>query len=181
MVEKTNKDLFKHILTPLTITLGDEFQCLAKSDYDGILLLIGIEKKILELNLPINLHYVLLNGEITTKIDTSTSYGMLGNGLTEARKLLSSKKRDRANFQFKLCDELKNKELTLLFKIYHQISSKWNTKDYSLIYEMLDNKNNQVVADNHKKSRSQIWKRRKTLHIESIDSVFTLAKLISLN
>lgn len=92
MVEKTNKDLFKHILTPLTITLGDEFQCLAKSDYDGILLLIGIEKKILELNLPINLHYVLLNGEITTKIDTSTSYGMLGNGLTEARKLLSSKK-----------------------------------------------------------------------------------------
>lgn len=46
---------------------------------------------------------------------------------------------------------------------------------------MLDNKNNQVVADNHKKSRSQIWKRRKTLHIESIDSVFTLAKLISLN
>lgn len=57
-----------------------------------------------------------MNGEITTKIDTSTSYGMLGNGLTEARKLLSSKNAIEQIFNLKLCDELKNKELTLLLK-----------------------------------------------------------------
>lgn len=108
LVESTNKKFSKDILSPLTITLGDEFQGVLNSVSTGIDLLFHLEEELLITEPDFKLHYVLLLGEIETEINPDIAYEMMGKGLTEARKMLSSKKRNRKRFRFKL----QNKEQT---------------------------------------------------------------------
>ncbi len=166
-VQSVNETYDTSILSPLTITLGDEFQGVCVNNVQGVSLLLALEKSVLEHQLPYRLHYVLLEGEIDTEINTKTAYGMLGKGLTDARELLSSKKRDRRRFELRLDKKYVSKQLNRLFEILDSLSQNWKTDDYALILSMLEHQNNQTVADLHQKTRAQIWKRRNTLQIET--------------
>jgi hypothetical protein len=166
MVQAMNKDHKASILSPLTITLGDEFQGICADSVHGVNLLLEFELYRLEHQLPYQLHFVLLEGSIDTEINKETAYGMLGSGLTEARELLSSKKRDRNRFEVLLKDELMAVQLSRLFSVLDGISESWKVSDFPLILDMLKQSNNQMVADQHQKTRAQIWKRRKTLQVE---------------
>ena len=165
LVTETNSAFKKNILSPLTITLGDEFQGVLKTTASGINLLFHMEEAILEKELDFKLHYVLLLGEIETEINSKIAYEMLGKGLTEARKLLSSKKRNRKRFKFKLRDKEQSDQLTKLFEVLDAIILNWKKEDYPLILDMISNDNNEEVGELHGKNRAQIWKRRKTLMI----------------
>lgn len=165
LVSETNTSFKKNILSPLTITLGDEFQGVLKTTASGINLLFHMEEAILEKELDFKLHYVLLLGEIETDINPEIAYEMLGKGLTEARKLLSSKKRNRKRFKFKLRNKEQSDQLTKLFEVLDAIILNWKKEDYPLILDMISNDNNEEVGELHSKNRAQIWKRRKTLMI----------------
>lgn len=166
-VETVNKIFSESILSPLTITLGDEFQGVCKNTESGIHLLLEMEKLSLAQQLPFRMHFVLMEGEIETEINPETAYGMLGAGLTKARELLSSKKRDRKRFELRLSDEFKITQLSRLFEVLDALSQNWKPEDFELILSMLEYQNNQTVADQHQKNRAQIWKRRNTLQIEA--------------
>ncbi len=166
MIQSINSEKRPSILSPLTITLGDEFQGVAKSVADGINILINMEKYRLSHQTPYRMHFVLLEGEIDTEINTKTAYGMLGSGLTSARELLSSKKRDRKRFEIRLQDAFLSNQLNRLFAVLDGLSESWKVEDFPLILDMLNEVNNQTVADKHQKTRAQIWKRRKTLQVE---------------
>ncbi|MFY0683583.1 MAG: hypothetical protein JXR20_03460 [Balneola sp.] len=165
LVTETNSSFKKNILSPLTITLGDEFQGVLKTTASGVNLLFHMEEAILEKELDFKLHYVLLLGEIETEINPKIAYEMLGKGLTEARKLLSSKKRNRKRFKFKLRDKEQSDQLTKLFEVLDALILNWKKEDYPLILDMISNDNNEEVGELHGKNRAQIWKRRKTLMI----------------
>ncbi|MEP1150558.1 MAG: SatD family protein [Balneola sp.] len=165
LVTETNSSFKKNILSPLTITLGDEFQGVLKTTASGVNLLFHMEEAILEKELDFKLHYVLLLGEIETEINPKIAYEMLGKGLTEARNLLSSKKRNRKRFKFKLRDKEQSDQLTKLFEVLDAIILNWKKEDYPLILDMISNDNNEEVGELHGKNRAQIWKRRKTLMI----------------
>ena len=90
---------------------------------------------------------------------------MMGKGLTEARKMLSSKKRNRKRFRFKLQNKEQTEQLSKIFEVLDTIILNWKKEDYPLILDMINNDNNSEVGDLHDKNRDQIWKRRKTLMI----------------
>ena len=166
-VQVVNETYNSSILSPLTITLGDEFQGVCADTVQGVELLLNMERTVLEQQLPFRMHFVLLEGEIDTEINSKTAYGMLGKGLTEARELLSSKKRDRRRFELRLNQPFLTTQLNRLFGILDALSQNWKPEDYALIVSMLEHQNNQTVADLHQKNRAQIWKRRNTLQIET--------------
>lgn len=166
IVSSCNKTLEGEILSPYTVTLGDEFQGVARSIgglFDSIFYL---EEISLLKRLKFKMRYVGMYGEIDTPINRMKAHGMMGAGLTRAREMLTAKRRRKPRFQFELPDAQMTKELNLLFLVIDGIIAKWDPDDGPLILDMIANNNNVEVGKKHKKNRTQIWKRRKNMLIE---------------
>ena len=173
IVDLCNQQFKSDILSPLTITLGDEFQGVVKSAHAGVSILFFLEEASLKIAPFFKLHFVLHHGLIDTKINPDIAYEMMGSGLTEARQLLSDKKRGRARFKFALQDDHSSTQLGRLFEVLDTIILNWKKDDYPLILDMIQNANNKEVGELHDKNRDQIWKRRKTLMIEEYNHLKT--------
>lgn len=166
LVKYINESLEEKTLSPYTVTLGDEFQGVTKSLKSGIETLFYFEELRLEQQHEFKLHYVLHHGKIETEINPETSYGMLGEGLTQAREKLTSKKRDRKRFNISLRSDEQSMQLDRLFEVLDGITERWKVDDFPLILDMIRNQNDQEVGEKHEKDRSQIYRRRKTLMIK---------------
>ena len=173
LVEECNQQFNDYILSPLTITLGDEFQGIVKEGHAGIDILFFLEEACLRISPFFKLHYVFHYGEIDTEINPEIAYEMLGSGLSEARSMLSDKKRGRARFKFSLKDEHTSTQIGRLFEVVDTLILNWKKEDYPLILDMIQDSNNKEVGDKHGKNRDQIWKRRKTLMIEEYNHLKT--------
>src|ERR1700712_2907163 len=66
-INTKNKDL---ILSPLTITLGDEFQGIIKNIAGAINIVLDLEEEIIRRNATFKLRYVIVEGLIETPINT---------------------------------------------------------------------------------------------------------------
>lgn len=171
LVRSANADLSERTLSPYTVTLGDEFQGVTKSLASGVETLFYFEEQRLIRELDFKLHYVLHIGKINTEINPETSYGMLGKGLTQARNLLTAKKRDRKRFNFSLKNNEESEQLTRIFEVLDGITERWKKDDYALILDMIRNDNDQEVGEKNHKDRSQIYRRRKTLLINEYNQL----------
>jgi hypothetical protein len=123
VVVNCNATLTESFMSPLTITLGDEFQGVSASLNDAIETLLFLEDALLQVQPAFKLRYVLVYGEIETSINSEIAYGMLGPGLTLAREILNTKRRGLQRFQLKLRDDLKERNLSMLFRLLELISS----------------------------------------------------------
>ncbi len=187
-VAACNRDLAEGILSPLTITLGDEFQGLAHTLGDAVACVLYLDETSIAEGRPFQLRYVIHEGEIETPINRKTAYGMLGPALTRARTLLSDKPaaaalareiletdmRGRARFLVDTRDRRRSDQLTRLFAVADGIQSRWREDDCPLVTDMLRWQSNVEVAARHGKNRSQVWKRRTTLLIEE----YRLVKMV---
>lgn len=176
LVKTINAKFKDGILSPLTITLGDEFQGIIQSTESGIKTILDFEEERLKQQLDFNLHFVLLKGKIETEINPDIAYGMMGSGLTDARKILTSKKRSRKRFRFEI-DKIRYPNLEDLFEVLDGIIGNWKLEDFPLVYDMIQNPNDAEVGKKYQKDRSLIWRRRKTLMIKE----YTLLKRFILN
>src|ERR1700679_127228 len=86
VVSAINVSNKENLLSPLTITLGDEFQGITKGLKEAISVILNIEENIIITGNTFKLRYVIVEGAIDTPINSSIAYGMLGDGLTRARK-----------------------------------------------------------------------------------------------
>ncbi len=167
LVNKCNDEKSNIILSPFTITLGDEFQGIVKSLSTSIEVIFHFQELILKNKYSFKLRYVLKHGIIDTPINKETAYGMLGQGLSFARKKLGEKKRNRKKYQIFIDNQILNYQLENLLFVASGIENSWKIKDFTLIFDMLQNDNNSEIAEVHKpKNRSQIWKKRKNLFIK---------------
>jgi hypothetical protein len=160
------------LLSPITITLGDEFQCIVKSVEAGIELMLAIDEKKLYEMADFKLRYVLVEGGIETPINHDIAYGMLGEGLTMAREKLVEYKNSYHRYSIQLNNVSKSEALANSLIVYQNITDTWKMeKDYHLISRFLDLKDYKLVADEMGKTRSQIWKREKSLNLEAYFSI----------
>ena len=88
-VSRANEANLDHLISPLTITLGDEFQGLTSSLTRGF-------RVVTELRLGLLVHgircrFVLGTVKLETKVNTETAWNMMGEGLPQARKKLNNK------------------------------------------------------------------------------------------
>lgn len=167
IVNSCNQELSDCILSPYTITLGDEFQGVAKSLHCSVQSVFYLEEATLREQLPFRLRYVIHFGEIVTEINPAIAYEMVGPGLTRARELLAAKRRGRPRFLVDRPDQYLATQLNRLFGVIASLTQEWDIEDSRLIYDMLASDDNNAIANKYGKDRSQIYKRRRTLHISA--------------
>ncbi|MFC4930047.1 SatD family protein [Massilia sp. GCM10023247] len=166
IVEECNYAHRDTLLSPFTITLGDEFQGVAASLSAAVDSILFLEDRTLTVQPVFSLRYVLVYGAIDTPINPTIAHGMVGSGLTSAREMLTKKRRGRPRFQLDLGGGAYTEELRMVFRLLELLSTHWKEKDYILIRELLWGSDDKEVALRFGKTASQIWKRKKTLQIE---------------
>jgi len=172
LVIEINKKYKKKIKSPLTITLGDEFQGVIEDLKSSLEIIIAIEEEVIHKKCEFTLRFVLLEGIIDTKINSKVAYEMLGPGLTESRKRISLLKERNKRFDIVLENEAISAILNNAFIILQQLTSKWKINtDYEIVSSFIKSKDYKRVAQIVHKTRSQIWKREKTLNIESFFAI----------
>jgi hypothetical protein len=177
LCEVISQEFRNNFISPLTITLGDEFQCVVKSEKDGIEVIMAFEEQIIKSNFQFALRFVLLQGKIETEINTKVAHGMLGQGLTEARQTLQDMKKTDHRYFVKLENPV-YKPLEPILQVYQYLIDSWDViKDYPTVAKFLDNQDYKEVARRMGLNASQIWKRKKTL---KMDQYFQIKKAILL-
>ena len=175
-----NQKRIKNLISPLTITLGDEFQGLIDTIENGIETIFDIEEMILEKRYNLKLRYVLLFGEISTEINNEIAYEMLGEGLTTARKYLTLLKKKDSRFYISLNKERRREEyLNKAFSIYQNYVDSWKEKDIEIVKEFLTHEDYKEVAKNVNIDPSNAWRRKKSLNINEYKDIKKIILLIS--
>lgn len=175
-----NKKYSNSLLSPLTITLGDEFQGIVQNLNDTIQILIDLEEFIIENNYNIKLRYVVNYGKIDTAINKKIAYEMLGEGLTNARLIINKMKTSSLRFNFKIDNLEKESIINNSFVIFQSIVDGWKIdKNYELITNFLKYKDYKIVAEKMNKERSLMWKREKSLNLNSYNSVKEILEKIT--
>ncbi|MHC5353062.1 SatD family protein [Myroides sp. LJL115] len=167
LVEYINEKYKMEILSPLTITLGDEFQGVIGDMVSCFKIIFSLEEFILEHSLSLKLRYVVNFGDIDTEINPQVAYGMLGKGLSDTRELLNSLK--TSSNRFKLLsykDIISTKIINDLFFLYESYIDSWKPKDYKMVSEFLRGQNYKEVAHSLQIDNSSAWRRYKSLNIE---------------
>src|SRR2546421_13076826 len=75
VVELINEKHVKNILSPLTITLGDEFQGVINGAEAALQVIFNIEEELLKLTKPFKMRYVLVEGKIDTPLNRKNAHG----------------------------------------------------------------------------------------------------------
>jgi hypothetical protein len=167
-----NQDCKKEISSPLTITLGDEFQGVVHSAKAGLKIMVMLEEMIVEKGIEVKLRYVLGSGKIDTPINKRIAHGMIGGGLTKTRESLQTLKKSDQRFLIAIGEN--DKVLNRYFILYQSFVDDWKLKDFKIISDFLKNDDYKTVADRNNKTWSQMWKRRKSLKIKEYKTVCRL-------
>lgn len=176
LVETINCQYADKILSPLTITLGDEFQAIVKTRQDALELLVQWEEHSISMGLNFKVRHVVLEGKLDTAINPKIAYKMLGPGLTSARKKLELLKSSEHRFHIEFSSKAKSKLLNNAFIIYEELIANWHQeRDYAIANEYFRTQDYKVVADKLGRNRSLIWKREKTMRM---DSYFAVKEII---
>ena len=160
--------------------MGDEFQGVIKNLSNSIKIIVELEEFIIKNNFPMKLRYVLYFGEIETEINSNIAYEMLGNGLTDSRRIINNMKEKDSRFYIDTKEESKNSILNNGFNIFQNIVDKWKIeKDYEIIYSLIEFKDYKIVSEKLNKNRSLVWKRERNLNISSYTSAKEILLVIS--
>jgi len=179
LVLSCNKKLADGILSPYTVTLGDEFQGVSKSLHWSVQSLLYLEESSLQKGFPFALRYVVHYGRIDTPLNRKIAHGMVGRGLTHARELLTTKHRGLPRFLFDLPNQNLATQLSQLFGVMASITRDWKRRDADLIFDMLSSDDNTAIGAKHGKNRSQIWKRRRNMHVDDYKALRAIAIQLS--
>lgn len=172
VVKDINSKKRKKLLSPLTITLGDEFQGIPASLANAIELIIAIEESILKHGIIFKMRYVLNYGNIDTPINKKIAYQMTGSGLTDARFLLNNLKKNKQDrFHFNVADEKLTKILEDEFIIYQSIVDDWKEKDFETVNALLLHNDYKDAAVFLGKHLSLIWRKEKSLKLKEYEAI----------
>jgi hypothetical protein len=178
-IHAVNKEKKNDFLSPMTITLGDEFQSIIDNLPAALSIILKIEEKIAAGGKDFKLRYILEEGEIETPLNSKIAYGMLGSGLTSAREHLESSKNTTARFTFHLADKKRNKALNDAFLVFQGFIDDWKIdKDHIIIGLFLQHKDYKQVAEETNKDRSLMWRRERSLKLDQYFATKEIIKYI---
>src|SRR5690606_29233469 len=139
-VDAANRAFASTIRSPLTVTLGDEFQGICAHTAAGVDLILWLEHRLRQQPLrvgktlqPYALRYVLLVGEVEPPINRENAHGMLGSGLTLARRQLEDHRRGAPRIQLELADPALAARLQDLFAVLTTLTDEFKPADCALV------------------------------------------------
>ncbi len=146
----------KNLVSPYTVTLGDEFQAVCRAEAPIISDIITIMKAIY----PVKLRVAVGTGIISTKINSSSAIGMDGPAFYSSRDgITEMKKQNFTNIQFfaEKADEeqdLINKMNTLVFSMM----DKWKPNTFYTFEGLLRTKSIKEIQSELKISERAVYK-----------------------
>ena len=166
LVKRVNDNFPSSFESPLTITLGDEFQGVIVSAEEAAEIVIALEEYRWDLDVEILIRYSLGLGEITTPINREIAYGMLGPGLSVVREALVEMKgeEDRMMISGEIAEK---QQMKLSMNIFLEKQEEWKWKDRQIISGYFHYRDYKIVAEKMGKDVSLIWRRFKSLGFES--------------
>jgi len=173
---RINAEFDDAIRSPLTVTLGDEFQAIPASLAAAARMLDTLERHRLTTDPGFRLHYALVIDRLDTPINTDIAHGMLGPALTEARRQLTQTGRARRFVQVATGHERLDRLLANTYDVADALIARWKRRDYALIRAMLDSPSDADIGERFAKTRSQVWKRRRTLLVDEYASLADTAQ-----
>ena len=183
-VMKINGMFSEFILSPLTITLGDEYQGVIKGRdrKDSIIKALDIVFRVeetLKFQLAsVELRHVIYEGRIDTEINELIAHGMIGEALTNARQELTELKKGRRmckRFSIHIQDEpLLSTQLERCLFLNESITDRWKTNDSEIITKFIETNNYNEVAIALGKDRSLMWRRQRSLWMREYHEVKNL-------
>lgn len=176
VVNETAVEYKSSFLSPITITLGDEFQSIVKTLLEGIDIIFNMEEFRIHHQIDFELRYVIYEGTIDTKINTTVAHEMVGEGLTNARESLQELKKMNQNYYVYLDNQKKSKYLNQLLFLYHSELSNWRKKDYNVISYFLAGKNYRQTAKIINRDASSVWRKERTLKMKEYVTIKELIK-----
>lgn len=165
VVSDVNTTLKDEIKSPLTITLGDEFQGVVKDLSAAIEVIFRIDELMLKAHPAYRLRFVVNYGTIDTAVNEDIAYEMLGEGLTQARHSLGAMKSEDTEILIKGVGD-KDEVLNMAFKLYRSFYNDWLEKDRPVASTFLKIEDYKEVARIYKKDISTMWRREKSLKID---------------
>lgn len=177
LVNGTNEELKEVLLSPLTITLGDEFQGITENLSGAVAIIIYFEEHRIFNEIDFNLRYVVHFGKVDTELNPDSAHAMLGEGFITAREMLSSVKKNKVSrFKVETGNPKTDNVINAAFELYTTLLDSWKESDFKLITEFLKFRDYKKVATLTGKTRSQIWKREKTLRIADYFAIKEILK-----
>lgn len=182
LVEQAQAEFNAVIRSPLTITLGDEFQGVVNTLSDALNLMVWFEEQRIQQALSFKLRMLVHLGDIDTEINSSVAYGMLGKGLTDARENLQSMKKNSNRFSVSGLNSKPDGELMLnhALRIYQNLVESWTPIEAQYASSFIQNDDYQWVALKSGKSPSTTWRRRKNLNMDAYFSAKFLLNTLPL-
>jgi hypothetical protein len=179
LVQYINTKYSTSILSPLTITLGDEFQSIIKTKTYASQIVIDSFFYGYEHGFDWKMRFVLYEGKVDTKINTGIAYEMLGEGLSNARTLLETKKKSDSlvNIHFKNSNQAEM--LQNSFLLYNDLISGWKINDRELIKLLISNLSIIQIAETLKKDRTSVWRKSKSLKIAEYKKICQIINYIA--
>jgi hypothetical protein len=177
LVRGVNRQFSTEIISPLTITLGDEFQGVAKSMLSALDILFYIEKLRISKYPDFKLRFVVYFGEIDTAINKKVAHAMLGKGLAEARRHLNQMKDTDHRFLVISGSSTElDRQIAGALRLFQNIVDSWKANDSRLIASFLQYRDYKIVAKKLDHDIAGVWRRQKTLQISEF---FILQDLIT--
>jgi len=177
VIAQLNKKHSRKILSPLTITLGDEFQGIVKDLASGIEIILDAQNICIHEKAGFQIRFVLNYGIIETPINNEIAYGMLGRGLSDTREMINSLKKRQVRYMISTGDLKMEMAFLNAFILYQTIVDQWDSpKDLALVSEFIKHKDYKTVAEKLNHTASMTWKREKSLMIKEF---FAIEKLIN--
>lgn len=146
-----------HLVSPYTITLGDEFQAVYEKADDLFLNSISI----LEKAFPWKIRFSWGIGEISTPINREQSIGMDGIAFYLAREGIEKLKQQRGNYKFNV-NGLQDPELENLYNnflfIYSNLLDGWHRNRYVILRSTMAGKAVKAIARELNLTETAVYK-----------------------
>ena len=151
LITKLNKEYKEQIVSPLTITLGDEFQGLLKNSKNLFLILHQIQSSFKD----IIFRFALSVGDISTKINHESAIGMDGAGFHFARDAMEKNKIEKRNFSY---DGQQPEAIIIdnMLKWIDQTTAKWKKEKWKTLLLKQQGKSQKEIEKQIKISQSAI-------------------------
>lgn len=134
-VDAVNRRGAATLASPLTITLGDEFQGLARSLSQGLTVVRDLRRTLRAEN--VACRFVLGLVELKTPLNAEKAWNMMGPGLARARERLADK-RDANAFRFSLpADAVTETLLDAIGAAITGVEARWTERQFTIVAESL--------------------------------------------
>lgn len=157
------------LISPLTITLGDEFQAILRSAKKMWELVFAIESKMH----PTKFRFGFGIGEISTQISTSTAIGMDGPAFYNARDTLEEIKKKNCSYGIKGLDKDAELVNTVLALISDQ-KQKWSYNRIETLHQLMKNEKVESMAESLGISKAAVYKNINDGSLRNISKVVSL-------